>query len=176
MSAVSQRRADEGHQPEINVAPRFTERPAWQAVGDGWRHLHGNVRSAGVSFEWHDFETHAEFDWGPSFHPRSVEICLNLAGHGRVTCQRHEATFTPLTVGFYRRGEQPLRAIRQAHQQHQFLTVEMSFDFLQRHLADFASSLHPIVREVVSGPSEKPAVAPVTRLGSRQQQLLASLR
>jgi AraC-like DNA-binding protein len=154
----------------------FTERPAWRMVGDGWRHLHGNVRGAGVSFEWHDFETHGEFDWGKSFHPRSVEICLNLAGNGRVTCQRLEVTFTPLTAGFYRRGEQSLRATRQPHQQHQFLTVEMSFDFLRRHLADFASSLHPIVREVVSGPPEKSAVAAATRLGSRQQQLLASLR
>ena len=176
MSVIARRLAQDGQPPEISVAPMFTERPAWSTVGDGWQHLHGNVRGAGVSFEWHDFETHEEFDWGRSFHPRSIEICLNLAGHGRVSCQRRETTFTPLTVGFYRRGEQPLRATRQAHQQHQFLTVEMSFDFLQRHLADFASSLHPIVREVVSGPSEKPGVAPATRLGSRQQQLLASLR
>ena len=176
MSMIARQLAGEDRQPEISVAPMFTERPAWQAVGDGWRHLHGNVRGAGVSFEWHDFEAHEEFDWGRSFHPRSIEICLNLAGQGWVGCQRRKTTFTPLTIGFYRRGEQPLRAIRQAHQQHQFLTVEMSFDFLQRHLADFASSLHPLVREVVSGPSEKPAVAPATRLGSRQQQLLASLR
>ncbi|MFZ0828404.1 MAG: AraC family transcriptional regulator [Verrucomicrobiia bacterium] len=173
---IARRLAPEGQPPEIRVAPMFTERPAWSTVGDGWRHLHGNVRGAGVSFEWHDFETREVFDWGRSFHPRSVEICLNLAGHGRVSCQRRETTFTPLTVGFYRRGEQPLRATRQAHQQHQFLTVEMSFDFLQRHLADFASSLHPIVREAVSRPSEKPAVGPAARLGSRQQQLLASLR
>ena len=40
------------------IAPAFTERPAWRAVGDGWRHLHGSVRGAGVSFEWHDFKTH----------------------------------------------------------------------------------------------------------------------
>jgi AraC-like DNA-binding protein len=161
---------------EFTAAPGFTERPAWNAIGNGWRHLHGSVRGAGVSFEWHDFETHTEFDWGKSFHPGSIEVCLNLAGNGRVGFNGQEAAFAPLTVGFYRRGEQPLRASRRAEQRHQFLTVEMSFDFLRRHLGDFAPSLHPLVREVVAGQSEKSAVVAPTRLTSRQQQLLASLR
>lgn len=158
---------------EISV---FTERPVWRAFGDGWRHLHGSVHGAGVSFEWHDFKAHKEFDWGKSFHPGSVEVCLNLEGDGRVNFNKQAAAFTPLTVGFYRRGEQPLHATRQADQRHQFLTVEMSFDFLRRHLNDFVTSLHPLVRDVISGQSEKSAVAVTTRLTSRQQQLLASLR
>ena len=58
----------------------FTEEPAWRAVGEGWRHLHGGFRTRGMSFEWHDFECSAEFDWARSFHPESVEICLNLTG------------------------------------------------------------------------------------------------
>jgi AraC-like DNA-binding protein len=158
------------------MAPAFTERPAWNAIGEGWRHLHGSVRGAGVSFEWHDFKTHTEFDWGKSFHPGSIEVCLNLAGNGSVAFNGQAAAFTPLTIGFYRRGEQPLRASRQGEQRHQFLTVEMSFDFLRRHLGDFGPSLHPLVREVVAGQSEKSAVVAPTRLTSRQQQLLASLR
>ena len=162
--------------PAEDAATVFTERPAWRAVGDGWRHLHGSVRGAGVSFEWHDFRTLAEFDWGKSFHPGSVEVCLNLAGEGRVGGNRTETLFAPLTAGFYRRGEQPLPAARLANQRHQFLTVEMSFDFLRRHLGEFGPSLHPLVREVVGGGSGKSALAPPTRLTSRQQQLLASLR
>lgn len=156
--------------------PVFTERPAWQAVGDGWRHLHGSVRNGGVSFEWHDFETHEELDWGKSFHPDSVEVCLNLTGNGRVAFNHRAAIFTPLTVGFYRRGEPPLRATRQADQRHRFLTVEMAFDFLRRHLSEFVTSLNPIVRDVVAGQPEKSAVTLPRRLTSRQQQLLASLR
>jgi AraC-like DNA-binding protein len=81
-----------------------------------------------------------------------------------------------MTVGFYRQGPQPLRATRQAGQRHQFLTVEMSFDFLTEHLAEYVPTLHPLVRDVVSSRSGDSAVAPVTRLSSRQQQLLASLR
>ncbi|HXR47979.1 MAG TPA: AraC family transcriptional regulator [Candidatus Limnocylindrales bacterium] len=168
--------ADAGEFVGFPAAPVFTERSAWSAIGEGWRHLHGSVRGAGVSFEWHDFKTHTEFDWGKSFHPGSIEVCLNLAGNGSVAFNGQEVAFAPLTVGFYRRGEQPLRAVRRAEQWHQFLTVEMSFDFLRRHLGDFAPSLHPLVREVVAGQSEKSAVVTPTRLTSRQQQLLASLR
>jgi AraC-like DNA-binding protein len=169
-------RAAAADPPDFAIAPAFTERPAWNAIGEGWRHLHGSVRGAGVSFEWHDFKTHMEFDWGKSFHPGSIEVCLNLAGNGSVAFNGQAAAFTPLTIGFYRRGEQPLHASRQGEQRHQFLTVEMSFDFLRRHLGDFGPALHPLVREVVAGQSEKSAVVAPTRLTSRQQQLLASLR
>ena len=176
MPAIPRQLTELGREPGINIAPVFTERRVWSGVGNGWRHLHGSIHGAGVSFEWHNFEAHDEFDWGKSFHPGSVEICLNLAGNGRVAFHRCEIAFTPLTAGFYRRGEQPLRAVRQAHQRHQFLTVEMSFNFLRQHLGDFVLSLHPLLRDVVAGQSEKSAVTPPTRLTSRQQQLLSSLR
>lgn len=176
MSAVPKRMAEAGKFASMEVAPVFTERPAWRAVGEGWRHLHGSVPGRGVSFEWHNFETHEEFDWGKTFHPSSIEVCLNLAGNGRVAVNHRAATFTPLTVGFYRRAGQPLRATRQADQRHQFLTVEMSFDFLRRHLGDSVASLHPLVREAVASQPQKSAVTPPRRLTSRQQQLLSSLR
>ena len=121
------------------------------------------------------FETPEDLDWGRSFHPHSIEICLNVTGHGCVRTSRIETFFAPLTAGFYRRGDRPLRGTRPANQRHQFLTVEMSFEFLQRHLTGLDATLHPIVREVVSGRPAMPAVAPATRLGSRQQRLLSSL-
>ena len=115
---------------------------------------------AGLSFEWHNFTVREELNWGKSFHPGSIEVCLNREGNGRVAFNKREVAFTPLTIGFYRRGDEALPATRQANQQHQFLTVEMSFDFLRRHLGEFVTSLHPLVRDVVSGQSEKSAVAP----------------
>jgi AraC family transcriptional regulator len=153
----------------------FTERPTWRAIGNGWRHLHGSVSGAGLSFEWHNFTVGEELNWGNSFHPGSIEVCLNREGHGRVAINRREATFTPLTIGFYRRGAEALPATRQANQQHQFLTVEMSDGFLLRHLGEFVDSLHPLVRDVVTGQSEKSAVAPTMRLTASQSQLIASL-
>ena len=176
MPKSARRQIINGVVSESAATSAFTERPAWRAVGDGWRHLHGSVRDAGVSFEWHDFRTHGEFDWGRSFHPGSIEVCLNLEGAGRVRFNKQEAVFAPLTAGFYRRGGEELSATRSANQRHQFLTVEMSFEFLRRHLGEFVASLHPLVREIVAGQSEKSAIAPPTRLTSRQQQLLASLR
>jgi len=165
-----------GQAAEVARPPVFTERPAWRSVGDGWRHIFGSVGGAGVSFEWHDFTVRDTFDWGKSFHPGSLEVCLNLEGHGQVTCNGRNADFTPLTVGFYRRGEQSLQAVRDANQRHQFLTVEMSFDFLRRHLGELGKSLHPLVREITAGQSEKSTVAAPIRLTSRLQQLLTSLR
>jgi len=162
--------------PVIAAAPAFTERPAWQAVGRGWRPLHGSVQGTGVSFEWHDFEAVGEFDWGRSFHPDTVEVCLNFAGEGRVGGPPREAVFAPLSAGFYRRGGQPLRATRSAGQRHQFLTVEMSFDFVRRHLAGFGPSLHPLVRDLIAGRPAASAVMTPARLTARQQQLLATLR
>ena len=156
--------------------PAFSERPVWQPLGEGWRHLHGSVRGTGVSFEWHDFKTREPFDWGRSFHPGSVEVCLNLAGEGRVACDGREWLFAPLSGGFYRQGAEPIRATRTAGQRHQFLTVELSFDFLRRHLGESAAALHPLIRPAVTGGHAPSAVAPPARLTSRQQQLLASLR
>jgi AraC-like DNA-binding protein len=154
----------------------FTEHPAWRQFGAGWRPLHGSVLGSGVSFEWHDFKTREPFDWGQSFHPSTIEICLNVEGDATVGSGKAEAAFAPMTVGFYRRGQQPLRGMRQTNQRHQFLTIEMSFDFLRQHLSEFVTSLHPLVRDVVAGGSAESAVANVTRLASRHQQLLASLR
>jgi AraC-like DNA-binding protein len=161
---------------EARIDETFSERPAWSSVGAGWQHLHGSFGRTGASFEWHDFESREELDWGKSFHPASVEVCLNLAGNGKVSHKNTEAAFTPLTVGFYRRGDTPVRAVREARQRHRFLTVEMSFDFVRRHLGDFAPTLHPVVREVVAGEGESSAIAPTSRLTARQQQLLTSLR
>ena len=161
-------------QPASN--PAFTERPAWHQFGTGWRPLHGSVLGSGVSFEWHDFKTQQTFDWSKSFHPGTVEICLNVEGDGKVASGDSETSFTPMTVGFYRQGQQPLRASRLASQRHQFLTIEMSYDFLREHLSEYVTSVHPLVRDVLAGRPNESAVAPVTHLTSRHQQLLASLR
>ena len=112
-------------EPESIAQPErcFTERPVWRSVGTGWQHLHGSVQSSGASFEWHNFKPREEFDWGRSFHPQSVEVCLNLSGNGQVAFNGSSAAFAPLTAGFYRRGDSPLRATRQAEERHQFLTV-----------------------------------------------------
>ena len=60
------------------------EQAAWRELKDGWRPLYGDVDKIGVAIEWHDFRIERSFNWGRTFHPNSLEFCLNLNGHGAV--------------------------------------------------------------------------------------------
>src|SRR6266513_1446152 len=78
---------------------------AWREVKDGWRPLYGDVDQFGVAVEWHDFRTERSFDWGRSFHPRSLEFCLNLQGHGAVgAVGRKQSDYVPGDSGYYAVG------------------------------------------------------------------------
>src|SRR5438093_51399 len=59
------------------------EQDAWREVKDGWRPLYGDVDQFGVAVEWHDFRTARSFDWGKSFHPRSLKFCRTARGESR---------------------------------------------------------------------------------------------
>jgi AraC-like DNA-binding protein len=159
----------------VNGAHLFSESEAWRAVGEGWRQLHGSYRELGFSFEWHDFVAQREMDWARSFHPGSVEICLNLGGHGCVSEGRQQIQFLPMTAGFYRQDAQRLTATRATGERHQFLTVELAPFFLKRHFADDEANLHPIVQSVLRG-NKSVAVSEPIRLTAEHQQLINSLR
>lgn len=158
-------------------ATSWGEAATWQAVGRGWRQLFGDFQRLGVSFEWHEFTAVRDFDWAPSFHPGSVELCLNLGGRAEVSAGPATVRFTTATAGFYRQGQVPLKAVRMGGDEHRFITVELAPEFLVRQLAEF-KGLHPLVaaaatiggRDVASGVSD-----PVP-LNARQLELVDSLR
>jgi len=152
------------------------EAAAWRTIGAGWRQLYGSFKRLGVSFEWHDFKADAPVDWARSFHAGSTEICLNLSGHGSVRCQDQEARFGPMSGGFYCRGGEPLEASRNGRERHQFITVELSPEFLSRHLAGQEDSLHPLIRTVLAGKQDVTGVGPAVALNASQQQIVTSLR
>jgi len=152
------------------------EAAAWHAIGAGWRQLYGSFRQLGVSFEWHDFTAEAPVDWARSFHPASLEICLNLTGHGWVRGEDAEVRFAPMTAGFYCQGAPPLVAERSAGERHQFISVELAPEFVARHLAGQEAALYPLARAVASGRREVSGVAPPAPLTAAQQQLVQSLR
>ena len=75
------------------------------------------------------------FDWGRSFHPRSLEFCLNLQGHGAVgAVGRRQSDYVPGDSGYYAVGDERLPASRRAHDHHQFVTLEFSRKHLQKQL------------------------------------------
>jgi AraC-like DNA-binding protein len=139
--------------------------------------LFGRFTDLGISFEWHDFESEAAIDWSRSFHPDSLELCLNLEGEGTVHWGRAKAAFAPRTVGFYCRGrEAGLQAERRGGMRHRFITVEISQCFLTHHLSSHRSALHPLARSAVEAHGTVDGVGPVEPLTAAQAELVRSFR
>src|SRR5438045_2087991 len=90
------------------------ERDAWRDVAPGWRQLYGDFGRLGLSVQWHDFHAEHPIDWGRSFHPRSLEFCLNLEGRGEVNGRggAERSAYFPGNSGYYAIADDPLTATR----------------------------------------------------------------
>ena len=155
----------------------FTEAPAWESVGDGWRPLHGSFRDLGYSIEWHDFTTKRDLDWSRSFHPNSLEVCLNVSGRGEVQAGRRSLELGLSTAGFYAQNESRLTAMRRGGERHQFITIELSLPFLERHAPPGERGVNPRLSRVFGGGGRDTAiVSEPIRLTSEYQQMIMSLR
>ncbi|MBX3743888.1 MAG: helix-turn-helix transcriptional regulator [Verrucomicrobiae bacterium] len=167
----------EGNHDEDKVSgPATREGAVWTSVGADWRHLGGSFRRHGFSFEWHDFEAGSDVDWSRSFHAGSVEICLNFEGEGQVTAAGNVLEFRPRMAGFYVCGVGTISAQRRAHKRHRFITVELSAEFLRRHLNGYRAWLHPVVQALVGSDRARSGVGASLPLSARQQALLGTLR
>ncbi len=154
----------------------FSETPAWRHLGTGWRPLFGNYRELGFSFEWHDFTSAEELDWARSFHPGSVELCLNLDGRAVLADAHQRTELSPRTAAFYYQGKPPLVASRRARETHRFVTVEFSAAFLDQNFRKQAGSLHPLVRALVQREADGSSISNVEPLGTGLLHLIESLR
>ncbi len=150
----------------------IAERGAWREVPKGWRQLWGDFNRLGVSLQWHDFRTERAFDWGLSFHPRSLEFCLNVEGRGAVG---DHADYVPGSAGYYAVATEPLRASRQARDHHQFVTVEFSNRHLQQQLADCEGDLDPQLRAAIFPEKERSIVSSARSMTPDQRQVVSSL-
>lgn len=152
------------------------EEAAWRDVPNGWRPLYGDVEQFGVGVEWHDFKTERAFDWGRSFHPRSVEFCLNLGGHGAVgQGWKMRRDYHPGTSGYYSVADEPLNATRQANQRHQFVTLEFSRDHLRKQLEHCEKDLDSHMRQAVFAPDANGSVSSPQPLTREQRHVVGSL-
>jgi AraC family transcriptional regulator len=160
----------------ISKAAALAEQGAWRDVPDGWRPLYGDVEQFGVGVEWHDFRTEFPFDWGRSFHPRSVEFCLNLGGHGAVgSSPRLKRDYLPGTSGYYAVADAPLSASRQAKEHHQFVTLEFSRTHLQQQLEHCEEDLDTQMRHAVFSGKEEAVVSTPQPITAEQRNVVGSL-
>jgi AraC-like DNA-binding protein len=155
----------------------WREAPVWETVpGSDWRQLYGGFDDLGVSLEWQEFQSPRPFEWSRSFHPDSLELCLNLEGQGTIHGAGEKMDFGPLTAGFYLTGKRPLRASRAPNQRQRFISVEFSRSFLRDRLAACDGALHPIVEGFARGDWPASSLGGVHRLTAGQEQRLADLR
>jgi AraC family transcriptional regulator len=150
------------------------EQQAWREVKDGWRPLYGDVDQTGVAVEWHDFRTEHSFNWGRTFHPRSLEFCLNLEGHGEIGAP-DKVDYSPGNCGYYAIGDEPLAASRRARDHHQFVTLEFSRKHLQSQFVQNEADLEPEIRRVIFGQKNETVVAPARAMSIEQRNVVASL-
>ncbi len=154
------------------VNEAIAERGAWREVPKGWRQLWGDFNRLGVSLQWHDFRTERSLDWGLSFHPRSLEFCLNVEGRGAVGAR---ADYVAGSAGYYAVAAEPLPASRRARDHHQFVTVEFSNRHLQQQLADCEADLDPPLRAAIFPEKERSIVSSARPMTPDQRQVVASL-
>ncbi len=171
----------DGHFEELrrpSSVTRFGEAPAWREIGPGWSPIFGNLRELGFSFEWHKFTIQRSFNWARSFHPGSVEVCLNISGHGQLEEQQVKGPVkvSPETAVFYVQGDPPLEAYRLPGHEHRFMTLELSSAFLAHYFRSEQALVHPLITSIINGKSMDSAVSPVQRLSHSLQQLVDGLR
>lgn len=154
----------------------FSERPFWQAWPGAWHPLCGSFAGMGWSFEWHDFEPTTRVEWGKSFHPQGLEVCLNLSGTGQLATKKSEVAVRPESAALYVSSDAPLTAWREAGQRHQFLTAEFSVDFLRRNLPRGIGQVRPFVQRILDAKKPTSAVDAARPLTPRLRLLVAALR
>ena len=158
----------------LSINAAAAERSAWRTVPRGWRRLYGDFDRLGVSVDWHDFQTERPLDWGLSFHPRSVEFCLNLEGRGAVGA-RARADYVSGSAGYYALTDEPLQASREAGDRHRFVTLEFSREHLQKQLADCEADLDPQLRAAVFPEKERSIVSLTRPMSSEQFGVVGTL-
>jgi AraC family transcriptional regulator len=169
---VRQRTPETSRKPQLGS---ISEVAVWHAFQGGWKQLCGGFYQQGFSIEWHDFELAVAFEWARSFHPGSLELCLNLSGEGSVKCGKDVVNFGAQTAGFYVLGRGALQATRAAGLRHRFLTVEFSIGYVREQLGACDGSLDPLVERLVREGSKPAGLGEVRRLTTANEQLVAQL-
>ena len=135
----------------------FSEKEIWREVDGEWKLLFGGFDTAGISVEWHDFLTPRLLEWGRSFHPESLEICVNFEGKGKFEKGRGVLSESgPRSVSYYTQGR--MKSWRDAGERHCFLTIETSRPWLARAIGESAKHCPREVRAFLEGSARATAL------------------
>ncbi len=135
-----------GKETKYTVSNRSTaEGGTWAAFPAGWKQLFGDFHALGISVELHDFTPRQDFDWARSFHPESIEICLNLEGEAQMKFNGKIVVLGASSVAAYAIGGAPLRAQRKGGQRHRFVTVEMTRSYLRNRFPAKPAGILPLI-------------------------------
>ena len=125
----------------------LAENGVWRNIHGEWRQLFGSFSREGISIEYHNFRSEKPLDWSRSFHADSLEICLNLQGSGVLRAGQEDMLIGVRSVAFYLPGREAcFVATRKPGEHHHFITLEMSREYLLRHLHSPLSALAAPVR------------------------------
>src|SRR5208337_4021076 len=160
--------------PKLRL-PVLPESDVWPFAGNSRRLLYGGLHDLGVSIESHDFESPEAVDWSRSFYADTLQLCLNLAGHGSICSDTSALNFEPLTAGLYSPGKPALCAQRQANQRHRFIAFEFSARFVREQTASCDGALHPQVEEFRRGSPLRQPLGQIHKLTAAQEQCAGHL-
>lgn len=168
--------SSQGRSRAPDPPPAF-EAAAWTGIEGQWEPLFAAFHEVGFSFEWHDFTTGPrDHPWDPSFHPDSLELCLNRGGEGVLHCAGQEVRVGPDSWVVYRPAAQRLRALRKAGQRHQFITLELTREFVAGHLPPPLDTVAPLIRGWLERSGEEARIGAVERLDPARLELIRQLR
>ena len=156
------------------------ENGVWRHIQGEWRQLFGSFAREGLSIEYHQFRADKELDWSRSFHPDSLEICLNLQGSARLQTgggQRVTETLVGVrNVACYASGTGGrLVATRTPGDLHHFVTLELSREALTRRLGPHVGALLPAARAFLEGGASARTFAFVEPMSVAVQNIVRAL-
>ena len=137
--------------------------------------LYAGSPGFGAAIVAHDFQSVGLTKWPGAFPSDTIQLCLNLAGCGRIHHAGRSLELESRSAGFYGPGKSGCEAWRDPDQRHQFIVIQFSRSFLHERLSGFDGALHPLIERLVRAGTRLGGLSESHRLTTSQEQRTARL-